>query len=182
MKTHVLIVSRNFPKKHLKAGQPTYFESKIRLTTDPTIYAIVEPDGEITTDRKITTIRSNYELWKKRIDEVNQGVAILSVRYWSGLPYKSTQVEICQFKKGAGIGIEKIYFNNDGYLQILSDEKTETHSCIIKDISSIAKSDGLGLVDFYNWFCAYDKTKPMAMIHFTTHRYNIHNLKTICIK
>lgn len=182
MKTHVLIVSRNFPKKHSKAGEPTYFDSKILLTIDPTIHAVVELDGEVTTEKKLTTIRSNYELWKKRIDEVNQGIAILSVRYWSGLPYRSTQVEICQFKKGSGIGIEKIYFNNDDYLQVLSDEKPATHSCIIKDIPSIAKNDGLGFDDFSNWFCAYDKTKPMAMIHFTTHRYNIHNLKSICIK
>ena len=72
MKTHVLIVSRTFPKKHSKAGEPTYFESKIRLTIDPTIHAIVEPDGEITTDRKTTTIRSNYELWKKELTKLTR--------------------------------------------------------------------------------------------------------------
>lgn len=181
MKTHVLIVSRTFPKKHSKAGQPTYFESKIRLTIDPTIHAIVEPDGEITTDRKITTIRSNYELWKKRIDEVNQGIAILSVRYWSGLPYRSTQVEICQFKKGSGIGIEKIYFNNFG-IAVLSDENVAFKYKFFFYMSDMAKNDGLSFPDFYEWFYGYDKTKPMAMIHFTTHRYNIHNLKSICIK
>ena len=81
MKTHVLIVSRTFPKKHPKAGQPTYFDSKILLTIDPTIHAVVELDGEVTTEKKLTTIRSNYELWKKRIDEVNQGIAIAKGEY-----------------------------------------------------------------------------------------------------
>ena len=120
-------------------------------------------------------------MWKKRIDEVNQGIAILSVRYWSGLPYRSTQVEICQFKKGSGIGIEKICFNNFG-IAVLSDENVAFKSNFFFYMSDMAKNDGLSFPDFYEWFYAYDKTKPMAMIHFTTHRYNAHNLKSICIK
>jgi hypothetical protein len=55
MKTYVITVSRTFPKTHERAGQETYFVNKIF-------------DGS-----KIHTIRANYELWEKRINEVKEG-------------------------------------------------------------------------------------------------------------
>ena len=62
MKTYVLTISKNFPSTHSKKGTPTNFFYKIK-------------SGD-----KKHTIRANYELWKKRIDEVNEGKAIISLR------------------------------------------------------------------------------------------------------
>lgn len=78
MKTYVLIVSRQFPAGHPKAGQPTGFVEKILA-------------GE-----KIHTIRQNWQLWQRRVNRVRRGEAVISLRYWEGKPYKSKQIE---FKK-----------------------------------------------------------------------------------
>lgn len=67
MKTYVLILSEYFPKDHPKAGEPTGFVGDLMFT-----------------GKKIHTIRSNYELWAKRIDEVRAGKARLSIRIWTG--------------------------------------------------------------------------------------------------
>ena len=38
---------------------------------------------------KLHTIRANYPLWEKRIKDIQEGHAVLSVRQWSGKPYRS---------------------------------------------------------------------------------------------
>lgn len=56
MKTYVLTFSRRFPGTHPRAGEATNFVEKIL--------------GH----EKIHTIRSNFPLWKKRIEEVQKGI------------------------------------------------------------------------------------------------------------
>lgn len=73
MKTYVIMIAKNFFKGHINAGEPTNFRRKIEK-------------GE-----KIHTIRPNYDLWAKRIYEVNMGQAILSIREWIEKPYHSKQ-------------------------------------------------------------------------------------------
>lgn len=147
MITYVLMLSTQFPSYHIRAGKPTNFIDSIQNKT------------------KIHTIRTNYELWKKRFEKIDQGLAVLSVRYWKGIPYKSKQIESFIFDKSDGIGIEKILFYD--YL----------YSCQIEDVGfsvsglMIPKNDGLNSADFENWFKGYDFSKPMAIIHFTKHRY-----------
>ncbi len=145
MKTYVLMLARQFPSYHKRKGQPTDFIQK---------YKDVE---------KIHTIRENYELWKKRIDEVNEGIAVLSLRYWSGEPYKSKQIEFDRLG-GNDVGIQKLTF------QVFSSFNKKI---IIPsfDIDEIAKNDGLRKDDFREWFKKADFTKPMAIIHFTSFRY-----------
>ena len=138
MKTYVITVSQTFPATHIRAGQLTRFPYKIEKRI------------------KIHTIRSNYELWKWRMDQINKGLAVLSVRAWSGKPYRSKQIEIISLNKSHGIGIQKI---------------TLTESRINEKI--LAKNDGLTLADFKAWFAGYDKSEPMAIIHFTSFRYQI---------
>ena len=188
MKTYVITVSRNFPVKHPRAGQPTYFVDQI----ESTIYCTDKCGGECNICscrhfielKKIHTIRANYDLWKKRIDEVNAGNAVLSIRYWSGNPYRSKQVEICRLTKEDGTGIQAIKMVDHGnftYIQISNDdEKPLLHSdCVDYDwmrsdiflVNRICKNDGLSYEDFKAWFKGYDLSKPMAIIQFTKFRY-----------
>lgn len=163
MKTYVLTVSLNFPKTHKRAGEPTRF--KEQLTN-----GLAQLNGE---DCKIHTIRSNYTLWAKRISEIKDGKAILSIRYWSGKPYNSKQVEICQLDKDSGIGIQPLIFI-DSCIKLPTicgkdfPEPTWYKGLQLCDIS---QNDGLSIQDFKEWFNGYDLSQPMAIIHFTRFRY-----------
>lgn len=173
MKTYVLTVSRVFPCIHKRKGEETGFGQKLQngilkqslIGNSALIPIIPIPDDSF----KIHTIRANYELWAKRLKEVQEGKAILSIRYWSGKPYNSKQVEVCQLNKDSGCGVQDIRFAywdlNKPW--ILYDESQSE----ILNISDIAKNDGLSLDDFKEWFRKYDLSKPMAIIHFTSFRY-----------
>jgi len=146
MKTFVLTVSKQFPKTHIRSGQNTLFVENIkRLFTN---------DCE-----KIHTIRSNYELWSKRAKEINEGKAILSIRYWSDKPYNSKQVEICKLEQ---IGIEKLEDPTNFVFAQIGQK--------LINWGDIAKNDGLSFEDFCEWFKVREN-KPMAIIHFTNFRY-----------
>lgn len=168
MKTYVLTVSRVFPKTHARSGEPTNFREKILKGCNQLVD--VPGDIYIDLDPKIHTIRANYHLWKKRIDEVNAGEAILSVRYWSGKPYNSKQLRIAEFDKDSGIGVQKLCFYDDGDGHY-SFENPYTADSFDVDISEVAENDGLSFEDFKEWFRKYDLSKPMAIIHFTKFRY-----------
>ena len=141
MKTFVLTVSRTFPKTHKRAGEPTWFVEKIN-------------EG-----KKIHTIRSNYELWAKRARQINDGKAILSIRYWSGKPYTSKQVEFCRQTQ---IGLQKL----DNPTNLIWTE-IDGKKC---NWEEVAKNDGLSFDDFCDWF-KVRQTSPMAVIHFSEWRY-----------
>ena len=145
-KTYVLTVSKVFPSDHPRAGQETDFVNKILR-------------GE-----KIHTIRANYDLWKKRIDNVSAGEAVLSLRQWEGKPYNSKQIEFLQLDKA---GIQPVYFEDYFYsCCVIKSFRTLRISC-----DDICKNDGLESEDFERWFRKYDLSKPMAIIHFTEFRY-----------
>lgn len=144
MKTFVLTVSNQFPKTHNRAGQTTGFIENIRRL----------PECE-----KIHTIRSNYELWRKRAKEINEGRAVLSIRYWSGMPYRSKQVEINRLER---IGVEKLEHPDNLDFAPIEGEKVNW--------KNVAKNDGLSFEDFCEWFKLRQK-EPMAIIHFTDFRY-----------
>lgn len=142
-KIYVLTVSNYFPSYHVKAGQPTGFVDAIYF------------------GNKIHTIRANYELWRKRAEQINSGKAILSLRYWSGKPYRSRQVEFMRLEK---IGLEMLT-TVDRFLNI-NCRPIEKQTII-----QLADNDGLSTSDFYIWFSKYDLTTPLAIIHFTDFRY-----------
>lgn len=168
MKTYVLTVSKTFPVTHKQKGQPTYFPEKILKLLCPFNVQLCEEFG-IDLIPKIHTIRANYDLWSKRIKEVQEGNAILSIRYWSGKPYNSKQVEICQLDKDSGVGVQKISFGFAGMpfgnFSLFIDG--DTYPTVIM----VARNDGLSLEDFKAWFKGYDLSKAMAIIHFTKFRY-----------
>jgi hypothetical protein len=176
MKTYVITVSRYFPVTHPRKGEETYFVEKIDNAIGATKccnVGIYSPIGYVNIWPKIHTIRANYPFWEKRINEINEGKAVLSIRYWSGKPYNSKQVEICQLDKDSGIGLQRL--NSADWIlpkKRINNLAVWGHSLgkIIK-VDELAKNDGLSIEDFKAWFKGYDLSKPMAIIHFTNFRY-----------
>lgn len=142
MKSYVLILSEYFPKDHPKGGCNTDFYRKYI-------------HGE-----KIHTIRANYDLWKRRIDEINKGNAYLSIRFWKGKPYRSQQHE---FARLYAVGVQKLQFKD-------LSRKANVEGNMI-DVPLLAKNDGLEFNDFFYWFKSYNYKEPMAIIHFTNFKY-----------
>lgn len=150
MKKHVITLSKNFPSTHPRKGEPTQFVG---------MYAF---------GLKLHTIRENYEWWKKKIDEVNAGIAQLEIREWTGTPYYSPQKTLFIITEGLGyqkIDIrfkkvkkaKQVFFTIDGLPLIGADPLT------------IIKNDGLTEVDFKHWF----KKDVISgiIIHFSPLRY-----------
>ena len=153
MKTYVITLSQNFPAMHKQAGKPTNFKEKFLR-------------GE-----KIHTIRANYPLWEKRIKEVQDGRAVLSVRQWTGKPYRSKQVEITTLTAEDEIGVQAARIVAGIYLKIIFDDNFEHYFVSEEERTLLAKNDGLSLEDWKEWFRSYDITNPLAIIHFTNFRY-----------
>ena len=159
MITYILTLSRNFPAKHPKKGQPTYFKDKV--------HAAITHNEEYW--NKPHTIRDNYPLWAKRFEKINRGEACLSVRQWTGKPRHSPQEELFRLTQEDGIGLQMIKFAQ------YSDGKIYMDCAHIegKDIEgeTIAQNDGLSYLDWQAWFRDYDLSHPLAIIHFTKFRY-----------
>ena len=148
IKTYVITLSQHFLATHKRAGEPTDFKEKFL-------------NGE-----KIHTIRANYPLWEKRVKEVQEGRAVLSIRQWTGKPYRSKQIEIARLTAANGVGIQKLCFPNRLTAWVDYPEMK-----LSVDFKHLAKNDGLSLVDWCDWFRHYDLSKPLAIIHFTKFRY-----------
>jgi hypothetical protein len=144
MKKYILTVSIRFPKTHPRKGESTGFPLAIKHYD------------------KIHTIRKNYDLWEKRFAKIAKGEAYLSVRIWTGEPYKSKQAEIFKYFKEHNIGLEKLEDPTNALVAWVNGTK--------QDWETIAKNDGLSFFDFCDWFKIREK-KPMAIIHFTNFRY-----------
>lgn len=147
MKTYVLTFSRVFPTTHPRAGAPTFFVDKI------------------TRKEKLHTIRANATLWLNRFDDISHGDAELSLRYWSGKPYRSAQIEFGRVGKEDGIGIQILQFNGN-LLRPRVDNWNYPAS------TELAKNDGLYFPDWCAWFENYDLSKDMAIIWLCPQRYN----------
>lgn len=167
MKTHVIILSKFFPKNHINAGKPTDFKSSFL------------------SKRKVHIIFTNYPLWEKRIKEVLRGEAFLSIRQWKGKPYRSSQEEITRLTAKHCVGIQKVSFHRAEWY----GDDNKYHYCYNVtldndkriDIYNIACNDGLDPIDFIEWF---DRDigkqeldgdgrvhKELAVIHCTKFRY-----------
>ena len=161
MKTYVLTLSQKFPAKHPKHGEPTNFNNQLLNAVWRAHNMSV---GFPQFGMKLHTIRANFPLWQKRFAQIEAGKAILSVRYWTGKPYYSKQMEICKLTKADGIGLQKLqYFRRSLFYPSVEGTPNECNT--------IAANDGLSLDDWSNWFKSYDLSKPLAIIHFTNFRY-----------
>lgn len=163
MKTYVITLSRQFLSKHSKAGLPTEFAELFSKGQH------LKTAGLEVNRHKIHTIRTNFTLWKKRIDEVSKGKAILSIRQWSGKPYRSKQVLLANLTAEDGIGIQMLTFHPNSNGDILFNYfDIDGHYADIKDV---ARHDGLTFDDWREWFKGCDFSQPLAIIHFTKFRY-----------
>lgn len=179
IKTYVLMLSEFFPKAHRKAGMVTCFKYELYLGQGNNLDCAT-PQGLsgfnlsnckncIGKTKKLHTIRANYPLWKKRIKEIQEGHAVLSIRQWSGNPYRSKQVEIARLTAKDGVGIQKLSFDKDK--DGVSSFKFFDIDGRCFDRKTLANNDGLSLEDWCDWFRGYDLSKPLAIIHFTKFRY-----------
>ena len=161
MKTYVITLSQNFPAKHPRKGEPTNFNNQLLNAVWRAHNMSV---GFQQFGMKLHTIRANYPLWQKRFAQIRAGKAILSVRYWTGKPYCSKQMEICKLSAKDGIGIQKLEY----YRRDLCYPSVDTFP---QECNAIAANDGLSWENWHSWFKSYDITKPLAIIHFTPFRY-----------
>ena len=175
MKTYYLTLSQTFPATHPRKGEPTDFRTKLLSARyrqeGGTLYTA--SDGKC----KLHTIRANYPLWKKRFEQINRGEACLSIRQWTGKPYASKQVEIARLTKADGIGIQKLHLTDE--INMLGEYGIVENTWELFGIpgdskvscKQLAYNDGLSYEDWDAWFEKYDKSKPLAIIHFTKFRY-----------
>jgi hypothetical protein len=150
-KTYVLMLSQSFPTKHPRSGSPTGFRKKFL-------------SGE-----KRHTIRPNFPLWAKRIHEVQQGEAVISVRQWEARPYFSRQITIGCLTAESGTGIQKLTFqlDRDGCASFNFFDIDGKYP----ELKELAANDGLSVDDWKEWFRGYDFSQPMAVIQFGKFRY-----------
>ena len=154
LKTYVLMLSREFPKTHPRAGEPTDFKTK-------------KEEGV-----KKHTFRGNVELWEHRSEEINAGRAILSVRQWSGKPYEpgSHQIEISRHTK---LGTQRVTLNFGAPWNRFISVHQDGGDIHYPTIVDVAQNDGLSFDDFVSWFQA-DKNNKIyhgVILHFSDLRY-----------
>ena len=175
MKTYVIILSLTFPAKHPRKGEATNFDAKLLNSVWSThnMSIVFSQVG-----MKLHTIRSNYELWSKRFKQIYDGKAVLSIRYWTGIPYHSKQIEICKLTKEDGIGLQRLQFiplNGDlGNFITSIDFRCHRMPEALNLAHELASNDGLTFSDWKEWIFGsikYNISKPLAIIHFTKFRY-----------
>lgn len=180
MKTYVITLSRHFLANHKRAGEETHFKEKFLLGQScPDCATQQDLSGINISDcnscvracsfPKLHTIRANYPLWEKRIKEVQAGRAVLSIRQWTGKPYRSKQVEIARLTADDSVSIQKLSFDKDKD-GVPSLKYFNINGKYI-DREILANNDGLSKEDWQEWFRSYDLSKPMVIIHFTKFRY-----------
>lgn len=173
LKKVVIVVSRTYPSYHRKKGQQTNFIEKIscgcQCPGDCTICDFKE-------GKKIHTFRGNYLWWKKQIDEVLAGNAVLVLKYHSIGRYAkgNQQIEFARFDKDSGIGIQEAIYKTD-FEEPFSGMAIRCEDSVFRDFPfcRVAENDGLTEADFACWFekGKYELSEPMACIHFTNFRY-----------
>ena len=188
VKRYRISVSRIFPTTHPRNGEPTGFREKIynaifekegdwSTAPGPVSHYVFEPDFSIR-EKKFHTIRSNYDLWAKRMAEVQAGRAVIELFFWSGSPYNSKrdgskQIVFATLDKDSGCGVQMYHIAE------YEDDNGEERACYCIDnrmkvgfrLSELAKNDGLSVADFKAWFKGADLSEPLAIIHFTSFRY-----------
>ena len=151
----VIIFSRQFPKYHPKAGQPTYFVEKIWevIGLPEKEYSFNLPDEYCNFLRK-----DSAEIWAKyhTIRAGNRWIVgdKFSPRVWSGKPYKSKNIIFAkdiEIKKTWKFEIkcERNSEMRDDYSNFIYIDKKLVME---NDYLKLAKNDGLTEKDFCDWF------------------------------
>ena len=197
IKTYRMSISEYFPKTHKRAGEKTEFVEKIKIALKLSPCwdkSDIRSEHEVP---KLHTIRQNHTNWKRKIDDVVAGNAILLLFSWSGIPYRSKQINLFVFAKNTykivnflrqkfnsqkdsellivlkdevEIGVQKLEIENPSKVlapAIFAEEK----DIGLQNYKKIAENDGLTYEDWCEWFRNSDYSEPLAIIHFTKFRY-----------
>jgi hypothetical protein len=155
----VITLSRHFPSYHPKAGQPTHFVqwvcNSLRVPFPYELYGEGGIDWTIKNrngnpPRHIESFEDLFAPPPMKHHAVRLGRRwkdgdMASLRVWSGRPYNSPQIKICEDVKLRVVDIVLdfksglIYRNDGSVIHVLS-------------APSIAANDGLSLQDFLDWF------------------------------
>ena len=176
-RTYYLTLSQTFPATHPRKGEPTGFVDKIQEALNYVKYHGIE--GMQPTKRaKLHTLRGNYNRWYKIFEQIYAGEACLSLRVWSGKPYRSKMIEIARLTKDDGIGLQRLQFlpGPEGTMsdfRLSIDWRLRNHDEALELAHAIAKNDGLSFADWKDWMFGngQDFRTPLAIIHFTNFRY-----------
>ncbi len=103
---------------------------------------------------------------EKKIDEVRLDEAVLSVREWSGKPYRTPQHDIFDLSSDYPVGYQKLIITEIGY------KIGEVHYTKSELVDVLASNDGLFTEDFEDWFKDVKIGDELIIIHFTEFRYN----------
>jgi len=146
----VLILSREFPKYHPRAGEQTKFVEQffnsiykqIDLTgKNGKPFAFLPGFNEFTTETKHHTIRQGKR-WKVG-DK-------FSPRVWSGKPYRSKQIILCE-----DVEIKKVY-DFEMIAKLFIDEcefYINGRLITYPEMHDISQNDGMNYSSFLHWFC-----------------------------
>lgn len=151
----VIMLSKTFPSVHPRAGQPTGFMEKFLA------------------GKKIHTLRENRNGYYKDGD-------VVSVRRWSGIPYRSKQIVIAD---GVKIGVvpvrirlySKRFSGPHGRFQRNNPNPIISVGEKIFYCPYFSGNDGLEKDDFLNWFfqkgSRHGDVWDGDIIHFADFRY-----------
>ena len=184
-RTYYLTLSQTFPATlHPRKGEPTYFKEKMHngllWEKGENVGYALNPSFAIPggIQLKLHTLRGNYNRWYKIFEQIYAGEACLSLRVWSGKPYRSKMIEIARLTKDDGIGLQRLQFlpGPEGTMsdfRLSIDWRLRNHDEALELAHAIAKNDGLSFADWKDWMFGngQDFRTPLAIIHFTNFRY-----------
>lgn len=151
MKVVVILTAKYF-NGHFKGGQPTMFADSVRQ------------------GKKIHTCRDNFNYWYEKIASLKASGGSLSIREWTGKPYRSQQGVILEVPSDKVHVSELILWKKEGYYKATINDK-------VVDLGLLAKNDGLqNERDFISFmeplFVKYGRNViRLAVIHFSEFVY-----------
>lgn len=163
------MLSQAFLMGHSKVGKPNYFVEQLsNALYEHSEYKVQLSDSEsvVVRGKKLHTIRENYEYWKEKADKINAGEMELSIRVWSGKPYRSTQVEVARLSHVGVQLVEMGCSTEDAQPIVYVDNVLKPNAA-----AEMAKNDGLQLEDWIEWFFKKTNTFRGVILHFTDFKY-----------
>jgi hypothetical protein len=172
----VVLLSKTFFPKHPKAGQETHFKEGVICGTCNTLPCRDVDDvgckdwGCNSFIPKIHTCRVNYGYWERKIARLKEVGGALSVRQWSGLPYRSPQEAVVDIP-AENVSVQRLRFDKNREGEISLNFFSINGRGRYVELEDLAGNDGLSVEDFKCWLRGYDLSQDMAIIHFTKFRY-----------
>jgi hypothetical protein len=152
----VLTFSKQFPKGHPRAGDPTHFAERIMACL-----ADKQPGWTMKDDFVQYDWYAYYNCTNIKYHTVREGSRwkpgdMASLRIWSDKPYRSKQIEFAQVEVKKVWPVE-INMRQTSPVIIINDK------LLTFDVGRIlAQNDGLSLTDFINWFYIHPKKKEQT--------------------